>query len=670
MTEPTGAVFISYASEDADAARRICETLRAAGLEVWFDQSELRGGDTWDRQIRQQIHDCRLFIAVISAHTEARDEGYFRREWRLAIERAGDMAEKKAFLIPVVIDRTTERNASVPDKIREVQWSRAPDGKASPQFIDRISQLLSVAEPKTSGTGRSDLSTSGGAVDAPRSSKTHGPRRRFWIIAGGLALAVAVAAILWLNSTFLKDLNLASRQQAAALTSAPEKSIAVLPFVDLSEKHDQEYFGDGLADELLDLLAKVPGLRAIARTSSFRFKGKSEDLRAIGNKLGASYILEGSIRRSGDQIRVTAQLIRAIDDAHVWSESYDRQVGEMLQMQREIAAGISRVLEVTVEGDSGSSKSVGPAAHELLLRGLQAYERTDKAGFEDAANYFQQALDLEPSYTEAAEALALTRLLEADNGMASTAEGWERARKGAEHLLALDHRSIAGHAILARIYTDYDWDWERASREATEALALDSHSGIAHYAVAALASSLGQWTNAESHFRAALSVDPLNPDTHQALGNALFGARRYSEAAAEYRRAIEIDPTFPYGHYELGWALLALGQPDAALKEMERESPETGQLTGLACVYYQLGHKAQSDATIAKLTREAGNDTPYEIAVAHACRGEMAEAYEWLELAYQKKDFETSYIKGEWAFIPIKEDPRYKAFLRKMNLPE
>jgi len=144
---PTGAVFLSYASQDAEAAQKICEALRAAGIQVWFDKSELRGGDTWDRQIRQQIHDCRLFIAVISAHTEARDEGYFRREWRLAVERAGDMAEGKAFLVPVVVDDTRERSAAVPDKFREVQWTRLPDGEPPPAFVERVRRLLWSGPP-------------------------------------------------------------------------------------------------------------------------------------------------------------------------------------------------------------------------------------------------------------------------------------------------------------------------------------------------------------------------------------------------------------------------------------------------------------------------------------------------------------------------------------------
>src|SRR5215813_10716139 len=158
---PTGAVFLSYASQDAEAAQRICEALRSAGIEVWFDKSELRGGDAWDRHIRQQIHDCRLFIAVISAHTEARDEGYFRREWRLAVERAGDMAEGKAFVVPVAIDGTSEQSAQVPDLFKHVQWMRLPAGETRPAFVERIQRLVS---PEASTTIRGSASAQPGIM--------------------------------------------------------------------------------------------------------------------------------------------------------------------------------------------------------------------------------------------------------------------------------------------------------------------------------------------------------------------------------------------------------------------------------------------------------------------------------------------------------------------------
>jgi hypothetical protein len=231
MTEPSHAVFVSYASQDAEAAQKICEALRAAGIEVWFDQSELRGGDAWDRKIRQQVHDCRLFIAVISAHTEARDEGYFRREWKLAVDRTHDMAEGKAFLVPVVIDSTTERGASVPEKFRELQWTRLPGGETPPAFIERVGRLLS---PEALPARAAATTVPTGFTTAERSRKPVLPPWRskpaLWAI--GAVLAVAL-------SYFVVDKIWLSKRTAAVTAStgqpsviAPKRSIAVLPFVD------------------------------------------------------------------------------------------------------------------------------------------------------------------------------------------------------------------------------------------------------------------------------------------------------------------------------------------------------------------------------------------------------------------------------------------------------
>ena len=408
-----GAVFLSYASEDAAAAERIAVALRSAGIHVWFDREELRGGDTWDRQIRQQIYDCRLFIAMVSAHTEARDEGYFRREWRLAVERAGDMAEGKAFLVPVVIDGTTERRAAVPDKFRELQWTRLPDGETSPAFVERVRRLLSPQAPSAraampASTNSATLQPSG------RSVTTH------WRLKAGLSVTGAVLAVAL--AYFVVDRFWISRhvESSTASTTLPpgtpspavsEKSIAVLPFVDMSEKHDQEYFGDGMAEELVNLLVKIPDLKVIGRTSSFQFKGKTDDLRKVGTALGAAYVVEGSVRRSGDHIRVTAQLIDTRDGTHRWSETYDREASDTIKVQDEIATSLVRALQLEVASSGVLQGRVLPKngeAYDTYLRGLHALNRFDQPGMNEAVAHFRHALTLDPLFVPAAEQLART----------------------------------------------------------------------------------------------------------------------------------------------------------------------------------------------------------------------------------------------------------------------
>ena len=660
------AVFVSYASEDVEAVGRICEALRGAGIEVWFDQSELRGGDLWDQTIRQRIHDCQLFIPVVSAHTDARSEGYFRREWKLAVDRTEDMAGDVAFLVPVVVDGTPSAAARVPPKFRDVQWTRLPDGQPTAAFIQRIRALLVSSPPAGTKPGaevRGGLAPVHQAAAAfpNRVSKTSPVRS---------ATVLMAAAIVILGAGYLAIDRLVLSKRAAPVVTAIERSIAVLPFVDMSEKHDQEYFGDGLAEEVLDVLAKVPGLHVVGRTSSFQFKGKNADLRTVGTTLGAAHMVEGSVRRSGGRIRVTAQLVRTADGVHEWSNSYDRDAGDAIQIQREIAAGIAHALQITVdEGSLSSSGAISPAAYELFLRGRQAYDKVDKAGLEQAADYFQRALDAEPSFSRAADHLAWTRFLQADNGVVPGAEGWERARKAVEGLIAANPRSLMGHVLLARILTDYDWDWERAGREATEALAIDSRQPLSHYPAASLATVLGKWGEAESHFRAVLNVDPLSAEAHWSLGLALYGEGRIEDALAEQRRAVVIDPALLYGHSAVATDLLAVGQPEAALREIQLESSDEGKLIGLSVVYHALGRKKDSDAALAQLTRDFANQQAYAIAIVHADRGETDEAFRWLERAFQQRDSNLAYIKSEWSIRSLRDDPRYRALLQKMRLP-
>jgi TIR domain len=271
VTEPLHSVFLSYASQDTEAAQKICEALRAAGIEVFFDQSELRGGDAWDQRIRHEIHDCALFIPIVSQHTQERLEGYFRREWKLAIDRTHVMAEQKPFLVPVVVDDTRDQEAFVPDAFRAVQWTRLPGGETPPAFVARIKRLLS---PELS-----PMSAVSGATRAMRE-----PLRASWrskpvllvIIAVFAALAYLVADKFW-TSKQLKPFPTAF--------APPPHSIAVLPFVNLSGDKEQEYFSDGLTEELLNSLSEISKLQVAARTSAFSFKGQDTDIGTIARKL-------------------------------------------------------------------------------------------------------------------------------------------------------------------------------------------------------------------------------------------------------------------------------------------------------------------------------------------------------------------------------------------------
>jgi TolB-like protein/DNA-binding winged helix-turn-helix (wHTH) protein len=458
----------------------------------------------------------------------------------------------------------------------------------------------------------------------------------------------------------------------AARISIADKSIAVLPFVDMSESKDQEYFADGMAEEVTDLLTKVPGIRVIGRTSSFQFKGKGEDLRTIGSMLGASYLVEGSVRKSGDRLRVAAQLVSAQDGSHLWSETYDETTGDVLKIQDRIAAGLARALQVTVGADDLQAPAIlkSTEAYDLYLRGRHALDRWDRIGFEAAAGYFQQALDLDPTAVRAAEWLAVAQSNLAVWSFVPPQEGFERARRSAQHALTLNPRSGLAHSVLASTDAIYDWDWAAAELESQQALTLEPRNAFVIGNVGFARSAYAQLEESARLMSEAVALDPLCATWHELLGQMRYRAGRLTEAEAELHKVLDFSPTYAEGYYFLGQILLAEGKSEAALVVMGQETPENGRDTGLAIAYHTLGRKAESNTALARQIKEHASDSAYEVAQAYAYRAERDEAFAWLDRAYRQKDVELYWVKGDPLLKNLEGDPRYEAFLRKMKVSE
>lgn len=412
------------------------------------------------------------------------------------------------------------------------------------------------------------------------------------------------------------------------------------------------------------------GIRIIGRTSSFQFKGKTEDLRVIGRALGAAYVVEGSVRKSGERMRVTAQLIGAQDGSHVWSETYDEPSDEVLKVQDKIATGIVRALQVTVRADeSGPAPALKSSeAYDLYLRGRHAIDQWDRAGFEAAEEYFHQALELDQTAARTTEWLATAQLYRAIWGFVPVNEGFQRARLSAQRALKLNPKSGTAHAVLASINTDYDWDWPTADRECAQALALEPRNPTVIGDAGFARSAFAQPEESARLIAAALTLDPLNGTWHELLGQMRYRAGRLAEAEAELHEALEISPAYAEAHFFLGQVLLAKGEPEAALAAMQKEVPESGRDTGLAIAYQALGRRAESERALARQTKEHASDSAYQIAQAHAYRAELDQAFAWLDRAYIQKDVELYWIKGDPLLINLESDPRYKVFLRKMKL--
>ena len=686
MNDDKKAVFLSYASQDSVAAAEITRVLRAAGIEVWFDQSELRGGDAWDASIRRQIKACSLFIPVISKNTHAREEGYFRLEWKLAVDRSHLMATTRAFLLPVVIDDTRDDDDRVPDRFRDVQWTRLPGGGATAAFVERVAKLLAPEGASDGVRGAPDGERSGSA-SAPGAGSTNtsargkaAPRSRATLLRGLLLLAaVAAIAIGYIgerreskrDAAVPSPVKMADTPAlpAAAAGAIPEKSIAVLPFVDMSEKKDQEYFSDGLAEELLDLLAQVRDLRVAARTSSFSFRGKSDDIATIAQKLRVAHVLEGSVRRSGDVIRVSAQLIRADNGYDLWSKTYDRQVKDIFKVQDEIAGAVVDALKLQLlpaQQIESRHRTANTEAYTQYLIGNQFRELDTSESNAKALNAYQKAVALDPGYGAAYAGLAATEWRIADM-MSHDAAAYARAKSSADKAIALAPNSAEGYWARGVMSNFYYWDWKAAQLDYEKAMALDPSFTPVSVSEAGLLATLGRQADAVATLRQAVALDPLSIFAWRKLGQLLVDVGQIEEGRAAARRLQEIHPNTDDQGVEAIAQLLA-GRPAEALAASRAQSFSRGSLGGVAMAEYTLGNREESDRALAEYIKERGEPFAYQFAEVYAWRGENDKAFEWLETAYRTHDGGLPYITYDPLIAKLRSDPRFGAFLRKMKL--
>ncbi len=658
MTDSSKAVFLSYASQDADAARRICGVLRAAGIEVWFDQSELRGGDAWDLRIHQQVRDCALFVPIISASTEGRREGYFRREWRLAADRTHDLSDRAPFLVPVVIDDTRDKGADVPESFLKVQWTKLPLGETPAAFCERIRALLSGAATP----GKAPVH----AAAAPRVAP---PKRRTSWLAGAIVGALAVVVIGW-QAWRLMQPSVGAVAAPLAVVAVPEKSIAVLPFVDMSEKHDQEYFSDGLSEELIDRLAHNADLKVIARTSSFAFKGKSEDMRAIATKLGVANLLEGSVRKSGNELRITAQLIRASDGVHLWSESYKRRLTDVFKVQEDIAAAVVRGLQARLLPVSPRSHAVSHnlEAYGLYLKGQYFARRASDVDVAQGIASLRQAIALEPDFAPAHAELASAYVYVGTFGTGEPSI-LDRARDEVDEALRLDPALRSARNLRANLAI-ISWDWNAAQTQLDQLLASGPRDPEALLRSGQLARALGHMDEALGYFRQALQLDPLLVISHVQLAMLYNAMGHPSEARAAAETAIAINPMATKAHLLIALLELDAGHVDAASAAVERETGEYYRLEGQSIVAFARQRLADSNQALERLIEVYHSTAAIQIAQAYAYRGERAKAFEWLDHALAQKDTGLVNVKTDPQFANLHSDLRFKVVLRKMNLPE
>jgi adenylate cyclase len=455
--------------------------------------------------------------------------------------------------------------------------------------------------------------------------------------------------------------------RAAALVApaVSEDSIAVLPFVDMSRNKDQEYFSDGISEELLNLLAKIPALRVAARTSSFSFKGKEVEIPEIARQLHVAHVLEGSVRKSGDTVRITAQLIHASDGYHLWSQTYDRKLDDIFAIQDEIAADVVKQLKVTLLGAAPTVRKTNPQGYAQYLQAVQLGRMGTAEAYRQSDALFHQVLKIDPNYAPAWTELARNYSHEYSAGLLTNAEASVRAREAIDKALAIDPDYARAHAWLGWIVMGQG-DLAGAAREYEKALVLDPADPTILGNATALLVNLGRLDEAIAINEVLAARDPVNTTILYNLGYYYWLGGRYDEAVAKERTTLTLNPNRDAVHFNIGMALLLKGELQKALEEMQQENPSWGQI-GLPMVYYALGRKAESDAAIATLIKAQEKDAPYNIAYVYAYRGEADKAFEWLDKAVQYADPGLSEIAIQPLFAKLRNDARWPAFLHRIG---
>jgi len=462
-------------------------------------------------------------------------------------------------------------------------------------------------------------------------------------------------------------------------------SIAVLPFVNRSHDEEDEYFSDGLADELLNMLAKIRRMRVAARTSSYRFKGREVPVAEVGRALNVATVLEGSLRKAGNRVRISVQLVSVSNGYQLWSEVYDRTLDDIFAVQDDIAQSVVKELRATLLGDDSGAQAIGevradvaraargrgknPEAHRIYLLARHSIHQFTRAGTTKAVEYLRQALELEPDFALAWALLGIAYIREVDSGWAPTDAGLKHGREALERALSLEPTLAEAHAVMARIRAIYEWNLRAAEISMQQALDSAPGNDVVLRSAAELARNQGRFQEAVDLSLRALDQDPLNASNHSNLGLDLNAWGRYAEAEAAFRKALQFAPERVGPHAAMALALLHLGRHEEAWAEAALEPDEGYRCWAQAVVGHGVGRKEESIRALQTLTERFGDDSAFQVAEAHAARGEVDETFVWLERAYLQRDGGLiSETKSSPYLRALARDPRMVSLLKRLGL--
>ncbi len=512
------------------------------------------------------------------------------------------------------------------------------------------------------------------AETKPKRRNAGWPRIAIGAVIGAISIAAALIALVFvLNIAGVRDRLLGKR------SAQHIRSLAVLPLENLSHDPTQDYFADGMTEQLITDLAQISALKVISRTSVMQYKGVRKPLPQIAQELGVDAVVEGSVQRVGGRVRITAQLIDARADQHLWARNYERDLRDVLALQDEVAQAIAKEIKIELapEKRAASPRLIDPDSYEAFLKGRYYANKRNKNDLQKSLDYFQQAIMKDPHYAPAYSGMADAYALLAVRGNLAPVEAFSKAKAAALKAIQLDDSLAEAHASLAFIAEVQEWDWSAAEREYKRALELNPGLAGVHNWYAGYLTYVGRLEEGIAEARRARDLDPLSLPVNNALAGRLLVSGRVDEALDQLQKTLEMDPNFAATHQTLGWAYLNTGKNDEAIQEFQKalqlSGPnDTEYQVDLAFAYAAAGKKDEARQILARLKKlnEQGFVPPGSIAIVYGALGDLDQAFTWLEKAYKQHDPEITYIKvPRRRFEPLHHDPRYQDMLRRMGLP-
>ncbi len=653
-------VFVSYASQDVAVANAVVEALERQGIRCWIAPRDVTPGSQYADEIVGAINESKVLILVLSEHAVA--SPHVGRE----IERA---ASKRRRVIALKTD-AAPLTRSFEYFLSESQWIDVA-AQGMPGALAKLTQA--VGRALSTATGRSPASATDVLVPGSRVNPSIGVRQLALGAAAltGLAVAVALGIHFWPSKH--------PEAQAPAVAAISDKSIAVLPFADMSEKKDQEYFSDGLSEDLITTLSQFPGVKVVGRTSSFRFRDSKEDSKTIGAKLGVAHLLEGTVRHAGDKVRVSAELINALDGSTQWSERYDRPYGDLFTMQDDLTRAVGEALKARLmpqENASAQQSDRPPSgnleAYDAVLEGKHYLARDTGADNHRAIERFTRATQLDPHYAFAWSLLSLawTNLGGFHLNLATAMEAYAKAREAVNVALSLNPDLASAHIARGSLFETADFDWRGAEAEYRQAFELAPGSGDAAASLARQLATFLELDRAIELTQQALATDPLHSRWYASLAVDFYALNRLEEAEAAIRRAIELQPGAVWLHGAVLTNIeIRRGDPKAALAAAEQEPPSFFRESALAKALQIGGNRAAAEAALETLLDKGASWDPYDVAQVYAMRGDADKTFEWLEQAWKYRDPSVRNLLYDPFIGRYKDDPRFTAFCRKVGLP-